>query len=177
MKVIHSGGAKGADYTWGKFGKEYGYEVKHYYYKNKTPYGNCEISFQEFQEGLEYAKQAASRLNRVWSHKTFIQFLLSRNWQQVKHSDIIYAIGLIDENNGVKGGTGYAVEMAKIVDKPIYVFDQSQNKWFYWDNNLSEFAPYTGEMKLFSNNFAGIGTRDINSYGINAIEKIFLKTY
>lgn len=40
MKVIHSGGAIGADYTWGKFGKEHGYEVKHYYYKNKTPKGN-----------------------------------------------------------------------------------------------------------------------------------------
>ena len=67
MKVIHSGGAKGADYTWGKFGKEYGYEVKHYYYKNKTPYGNCEISFQEFQEGLEYAKQALTTFTDFFS--------------------------------------------------------------------------------------------------------------
>lgn len=37
VKIIHSGGAIGADYTWGKFGKEHGYEVRHYYYKNKTP--------------------------------------------------------------------------------------------------------------------------------------------
>ena len=177
MKIIHSGGAVGADYAWGKFGKKHGYEVRHYYYKNKTPYGNYEISFPEFQEGLGYAKKAASRLNRVWSSKTFIQFLLSRNWQQVKHSDMVYAIGIINQNNLVEGGTGYAVEMAKMVDKPIYVFDQNKKKWFYWDYNLSEFTPYATEMKLFSNNFAGIGTRDINSYGINAIEKIFLKTY
>ena len=38
--------------------------------------------------------------------------LLRKNWQQVKHSDAIFAVSTIANDDTVNGGTGWAVQMA-----------------------------------------------------------------
>ena len=100
--VNHSGGAYGSDAYWGLIGNSYNVKSMHYYYKNKTPYGNHEITEQEYIEGLQYAQDAAKALNRTWSRKPFVHYLLSRNWQQVKHADSIYAVGTIEKKSVIR---------------------------------------------------------------------------
>ena len=151
----HSGGAKGADYFgWDQIGQEFGLtNHKHYYTgdrnDNNAPYGNTEITTEDYEEGRYKVAQAAKR-NYGYEYKTMKDSRLIRNWAQVKYSDAIFAIGTIVQTGeklfpnkpgdtrvatapSVTGGTGYAVGMAINEGKPVHVFDQSKKSWFVWD--------------------------------------------
>lgn len=178
--VCHSGGAAGADYYFEIFGKDfnvktiaYSYKTKHHYAENKK-----ELNQAEFHEGCQMVERTNVTLQRFRYHRMIN--LLARNWFQVKHADEIFAVGTIKRTNDlqfVKGGTGWAVQMAIDSNKPVYVFDQNETRWYYWDFTRNEFLVYEGEPRISSNNFAGIGTRKINMFGIQAIENLYQNTF
>jgi hypothetical protein len=139
----------------------------------------------------EYAKVVqigASRLGKVAKNPATIN-KLGRNWYQIKNSDAVFAIvesfytrpdtGNLDMAN-VSGGTGWAIAYAaeKIDgrERPIYVFNQSDNKWYQYDYIDEIFKEYSGIPKL-TKNFAGIGTRKINEAGKKAIDNLYANTF
>lgn len=167
--VNHSGGAIGSDSAWDEIGKEFGMvNNKHYYYGTRTPKGNTLLTNKEFQEGKEMVLIANKTLHR--KPEVYMN-LLARNWMQVKNSDAIYAIGTIT-NNIVDGGTGWAVQMAIDAGKPVFIFDQNENWWFVW--NGITFIPTN--IPILTQNFAGIGTRNITEVGKQAIRDVYSKT-
>lgn len=170
--VNHSGGAKGADTAWDSIGRRFGVTKHRHYQKDKTPLGNTTITPEQFQEGLIKAKKAAMMLGRNWSNNPYIQGLLSRNWQQVKNADAVFAIAEKLEGDFVSGGTGYAVAMARAEGKPVFVFDQSQGAWFKASEKGWEQSP----TPTLTPNFAGIGTRELTAEGRQAIEDVYAKT-
>jgi len=158
--VCHSGGAVGADTEWEIIGKEFGVITRAYSYKTA------------YHVSDKYMN------------------LLARNWSQVKYSDQILAIGYIVKkgekntkgyyNKGkfdmVDGGTGYAVQMAINHQKEVYVFDQIRDRWFRWSYSVLSYVE-SDCPKISYQNFAGIGTREIKSNGIQAIRAVFNKTF
>lgn len=172
--VNHSGGALGSDTEWGKIGKEYGMTTNNHYYAegSKTPNGNYPVSKESLKEADPYLIETNKVLKRRYpTRKEFINNLLRRNYWQVKNSDGIYAISTIT-NNMVDGGTGWAVHMAIINNKVVFVFDQKQKKWFTWKEN--EFKET--ETPILCKQFAGIGTREINEDGKQAIHNVYQNT-
>lgn len=186
--INHSGGAVGSDSYWGHIGEQYGVVSNHYYHVEKTPEGNFEISEEDYEEGrIEAAK--AAKFNWGYQYQTMKDNRLIRNWAQVKYSDAIFAIGHLVRpgekvfpnqkndtrvaiNPCVQGGTGYAVAMAILHGKPVYVFDQERNKWFKnIEGKWSE-----SDVPVLTDNFAGIGTRNLNDNGKKAIEDAYLST-
>ncbi len=71
------------------------------------------------------------------------------------------------------GGTGYAIQMAINEKKPVYVYDQIRLKWF--KNINSKWSE--SECPILTKNFAGIGTRQLNKFGKNAILQVYNKTF
>ena len=181
----HSGGADGSDTVWGEIGAEYGVKSNHYYYGSKTPMGNTVMSEEDYTEGQQKATTANRQLGRIeQTHQTRNELII-RNWNQVKYSDMVVAIGEmvsagVELNYGkktlirqTKGGTGGAVQMAINEGKPVYVFDQTRDKWFKningkWENST---------VPTLTNNFAGIGTRNINESGKQAIRDVYEKSF
>lgn len=192
--VLHSGGAIGSDSVWGQIAEEYGIpntpdRQMHYYNNQPTPKGNVQISTEDYEEG-RYKVAEAAKANWGYQYNTMKDDRLIRNWSQVKHSDAIYAIGTMvkegerifpnqpgdtrtAKHTAVTGGTGYAVEMAIQAGKPVYVFDQSRNRWF--KNINGEWS--VSDVPTLTHNFAGIGTRQIKQNGIDAIRAVFEKTF
>lgn len=165
----HSGGAVGSDSYWGEVGEKYGVKSNHYYHGNRTPNGNVVITEEQFEEGKEKVLLANKTLKR---NPTRYMDLLSRNWQQVKNADAIFAVSTLKDNE-VAGGTGWAVQMAIDAGKPVYVFDQEREQWYKnVDGKWSK-----SEVPTLTPNFAGIGTRNINSAGKRAIEEVYQKTF
>ena len=117
--------------------------------------------------------------------------LLARNWAQVKYSEEVFAIGTIVEpgkkgSKGfynksdfqvVDGGTGYACMCAVNNSRPLYVFDQDKDKWFRWSYTALKFIELKGTPVITTENFAGIGTREIKPNGILAIEEVYKLTF
>lgn len=188
--VCHSGGALGADTEWETIGSEFG--VKTRAYSHKTPLhqspNKVEISEEDYKEGVLEVNKANKWLNRYGINK--YMNLLARNWAQVKYSEQIIAIGTIvrkGEKNSkgyynkgkydmVDGGTGYAVTMGINHQKEVYVFDQIRDKWFRWSYSSLRYVECKCP-KITHQNFAGIGTREIKSNGIQAIRDVYDKTF
>ena len=190
--INHSGGAIGSDTAWDEIGREFGMvNNKHYWTLEKTPNGNTEISRLDYEEGRFESARAAKR-NFGYQYAAMKDSRLIRNWSQVKHSDAVFAIGTIAQvgekvfpkqsndtrlatNPTVTGGTGYAVGMAINHNKPVYVFDQNKNQWYTWNKEQNNFIET--DTPTLTKNFAGIGTREINENGKQAIRNVYEKTF
>ncbi|MCK9446589.1 hypothetical protein M0Q50_06985 [bacterium] len=175
MKTCHTGGAPGADSVFEFECKYADYNVIVYSFdghNTKSPNRKL-ISQEELNESFKFIKNTNLRLHRNLNNLSpYVKNLLARDYYQVFNSDAVYAIGLLDTYNTVKGGTGYACSCAIDLHKPIYLFDQDKNYWMNYEFLLNKFVIYN-EIPKLTENFAGIGTRDINQNGINAIRSIF----
>jgi hypothetical protein len=178
MKITcHSGGCPGADMAWEECGKEYNIKTISYSYQGHTQYGENPylMNNNELQEGWENILIADKSLNRHIENcrSTYVRKLLCRNWYQVKHSETVMAIGFIEKDmKSVKGGTGWAVQMGIDNNKTIFVFNQNDNLWYYYDYHLKRFqlTKFNGkDQPHITPNFAGIGTRELTDEGLKAI--------
>jgi predicted NAD-dependent protein-ADP-ribosyltransferase YbiA (DUF1768 family) len=176
----YSGAAQGGDSEWARIGKAFGLGKQVDY----RPQDLSKLTKEQLQEVENAYQKAVIDLGRKpLDANTFAGGLVRRDYLQAKAADEVFAIGVLvkpgerdpkgylnkTNNTLVAGGTGYAVQMAINLGKPVHVFDQSTGKWFINSNGLwtEESTP-----KL-SKKFAGIGTREINQLGINAIESVY----
>lgn len=185
--VCHSGGAKGSDTIWEESIIQYGGSVRAYSYKteyHKSP-NKVEVTEEDYQEGVKEIQKANQLMNRYGINK--YMNLLARNWSQVKYSNQIFAIGTlmrVNERNNegyynkgkytvVNGGTGFAVMMAIVNKKPVFVFDQDEIQWYKWSYSVNDYVKINEEdVYITDRDFTGIGTREINENGINAINGV-----
>ena len=183
---LYSGGAVGADTKWGEIASKYNIgKIRHY-----RPETLDVLTPEQMQEVETQYTAAANRLGRkVLNGNTTAGKLVRRDYLQAKAADSIFAIGHIlrpGEKNSkgytvrstipsVDGGTGYAVQMAIDLHKPVHVFDQQYKQWYIFDYDQNTFV--AEDIPTLTTKFAGVGTRQINEDGINAIEQIFEKTF
>jgi hypothetical protein len=189
--TCHSGGALGSDTYWENIGESYGVKTKAYSYKTNyhTSKNKVEISDNDYKDGIDEINKANKVLGRYGISK--YMNLLARNWSQVKYSQQIFAIGFIVEPGGktpkgyyskskfqsVDGGTGYAVQMAINNKKEVYVFEQNVKSWFRWSYSSHTFVKLENTPSISCQNFAGIGTREITTDGIEAIKNVYSLTF
>jgi hypothetical protein len=65
------------------------------------------------------------------------------------------------------------VELAKLFNRPLHVFDQNRNKWFTWkDGSWQEDTP-----KITYDTFVGSGTRYLSDAGHAAIEQLYADSF
>ena len=192
--INFSGGAKGADSVWEEIGKEYniGKQV------NFRPEDLIKLSDKQLGEIEEAYKQCVKDLGRKFLNKdTYVGGLVRRDYLQVINAEKIFAIGTIVKPNEkgpdgfinntkksiISGGTGYAVNMGINLNKIVYVFDQTLNKWFetlYVKSIFDEiiFKQFVEtDTPILSKKFAGVGTRKINKNGVIAIRNVYEKTF
>ena len=177
---LHTGGAYGADLNWLLEAQKNNIPVTVHSFpghSRRLPDDLTGVSVIEHgQESLEEARKvteiAAKRLGK---------YLQLRNYHVVKDASWVFAIGFIQDGGIlVSGGTGWAVEVAKLLHKKILVFDQNSNWWYYWKQDQNKFVPCRGKnppedflKRLGVESIAGIGSRDISKKGIEAIKNIF----
>ena len=173
--TCYSGGATGSDYIFSAESLKHNFNVIDYSFDghNTKSSNTLILSPNQLKEGFKHIEIANIKLCRnIYTIQSYIKNLISRDWFQVKNSDAIFAIGRLQTENTVLGGTGWAVQLAVDNKKPIYLFEQNDNQWFYYDYESDRFEIYEDLPKL-TENFAGIGTREINDNGIKAIISLF----
>lgn len=191
---LHSGGTYGTDNLFGDYCTQYGIEQKHYYCGEKSqtnaPLGNTMVTDEDMLEGQKEAARAAKFL-WGYQYETMKDFRLVRNWSQIKYCDAVFAIGyagLKDEpvttwndnrkyvRDCVAGSTGYAVAMAILHNKPVYVYFQDFDVWAKYSYEEETYIQIDYIPKL-TNNFAGIGSRNVTNNGAKAIKQLFVNTF
>lgn len=169
----HSGGAYGADTFWDQIGREFGV-TKHMHYRESA---NSNIS-QKLRnakveatvitkEELEAARTEIEKLLGIKFSDTLEGNLQVRNYYQVANSDAVFAIAKLDTNKdfnstAVLGGTNTAVQLGIKLGKPVYVWDIFTEQWHKFNGEVFEKT----KTPILTKNFAGVGSRDIESYSV-----------
>jgi hypothetical protein len=84
----------------------------------------------------------------------------------------LFAVGWIQHDDHVKGGTGWGVELAKFFNRRVHVFDQEKESWFSWIDHKWE----PSQPQLPAAAFSATGTRNLSAAGKAAIESLFARS-
>jgi len=170
--TLYSSGLKGAEATFGEEAEKHGVnEVIYSFDSHKlSREKNVVILSQEELERGDISMELASRmLNRTYYETDKIRKVLQTIFHMINSGHQVFVIGSIQEDGSVKGGTGWAVELAKMFNRPLHVFDQPQKKWFTWKSGWQEDSP-----KIEYDTFVGSGTRYLSDAGRDAISQLFI---
>ena len=173
--TLYSSGLKGAEATFGEEAEKHGINEVIYSFENHklTREKNVIVLKQEELERGDISMELASRmLNRTYYETDKIRKVLQTIFHMINGGHQVFVIGGIQEDGSVKGGTGWAVELAKMFNRPLHVFDQPQKKWFTWKNEWVEDSP-----RIEYDTFVGSGTRYLNDAGREAIEQLFADSF
>lgn len=202
MGRLLSGGAKGADSLWSEVAIRHGHQAINYVTSlpsrnNMKDFPICMSGtfFKLTQEQLNHTdhkvRAANEYLKRTFpTNKTWLDNLLRRNYYQIQTADSLYAVGFLGFDGSVLGGTAWAVQMF-IMERQghAYFFDQNRKSWFvrnridpnYQDSNYNSETLFNlkwnkiNKPPVPSGTYAGIGSRDIQDSGVQAISQVFLQ--
>jgi hypothetical protein len=169
--TLYSGGLKGAETVFGETAEKYSVnEVIFTFEGHKlSREKNVRVlSKEDLERGNISMELASKMLNRTYYETDKIRKVLQTIFHLVNSGYQVFVIGSIQEDGSVKGGTGWAVQLAKMFNRPLHVFDQPAGKWFTWKEGWQEDSP-----RIQYDTFVGSGTRYLNDAGRTAIEKLF----
>jgi len=174
--TLFHGGLKGAETIFGENAEKYGVNEViftfegHRLNRDRDP---VMLSEEELQRGDISMEIASRMMNRTYYETEKIRRVLQSIFHMVNKGHQVFVIGTILDDNSVKGGTGWAVELAKLFNRPLHVFDQNRNTWLTWkDDSWQEDTP-----KISFSTFVGSGTRYLSDEGKTAIEQLFADSY
>jgi hypothetical protein len=175
--ILFSGAATGAESAFGDAAERHGIEEVNFTFeghKDARTRGIRVLNHLELKQGDVSLAYVSKLMNRTFTDTPLFRKVLQSIWHQVNNGQEIYVIGHILKDGTVKGGTGWGAEFAKLCNKPLYVFDQEQNRWFRWTGD--GWAPESGP-RITHTNFAGTGTRILQPTGKKAIDDLFDRSF
>ena len=75
------------------------------------------------------------RMGRSYSKAEKIRKVIQSIFHMVNKGYHVIAVGWIQPDETVKGGTGWGVELGKLFNRPVSVYDQDRKGWFAWKEN------------------------------------------
>jgi len=174
--TLYHGGLKGAESVFGETAEQYGLnEVIFTFEGHKLgrDRNSVVLSDADLQRGDISMEIASRMMNRTYYETDKIRKVLQTIFHMVNKGHQVFVIGTILDDDSVKGGTGWAVELAKLFNRPLHVFDQNRNQWFTWkEGSWTEDTP-----KITYSTFVGSGTRYLSEEGRSAIEQLFADSF
>jgi len=175
--ILLSGGAKGSEEAFGICAEKWGTKEKNYSFEGHDTArtrGIVRLSAAELEQGHVSNTYVNSRMHRTYPKTPLFQKVLQSLWHQVNTSGEIFAVGTIISDNTVKGGTGWAAELARHWGKPVHVYDQGKDQWFFWQED----AWKEEEPPVIKNTrFTGTGTRFPTENAVKAINDLFERSF
>ncbi len=173
---LYSGGLRGSEETFGMCAEKHGVKEVTLSFKGHgltRDTNTTVLSDVELNKGNISMEIVSERMGRRYAQADKIRKVFQVIFHMVNKGYQVFAIGWIQPDKTVKGGTGWAVELAKFFNRPVSVFDQNVNKWYTW--NGSDWAE---ETPIISNKtFCGTGTRNLSDKGKKAIEDLFGRSF
>ncbi len=173
-----SGGSRGAEAAFGECAERWGVRELNFSFEGhrylERQRGVVVLSERELDQGDFSLVYASKRLNRKLTDIPFVRDVLKTIWHQITNARQVFAVGVIQDDGVVKGGTGWGVELARLWKKPLFVFDQERRSWFRWTGRAWEMTPPPA---IMSADFAGVGTQQLSDVGRKAIEDLFERSF
>ncbi len=172
---FYSGGHQGAEAAFGEQAEAYGIREINFAYPGQTVArrrGLTLLGPEALKKGAISMEIVSLRMGRTFSREAEIRKVLQTIFHMVNMGHQIFALGWIQPDGTVKGGTGWAVELGKWFNRPVSVFDLETNRWFTWKKGV--WRP--DKPVIRSMTFVGTGTRNLSDQGRRAVSDLFARS-
>jgi len=176
--TLVSGGAPGAEAEFGACAERWGLSEQTYSFAGREvarSRGLIELSDAQLRRGDVSRAYVESRMHRTYSDDPAFARVLQSLWHLVTRAGEVFAVGAIQPDGTVRGGTGWTVELARHWGKPVYVFDQPAGAWRTWDG--AAWVEPELEPTITASRFCGTGTRHLDEGGRRAIRELFQASF
>ncbi|MDM8517165.1 hypothetical protein QUF76_13270 [Desulfobacterales bacterium HSG16] len=174
--TLFSGGHKGAEAEFGIQAENFGIQEVNFTFEGHTmerSKNSLVLSDEELRKGDISMEIVSKRMGRSYAKADKIRKVIQSIFHMVNKGYHIFAIGWIQPDNTVKGGTGWGVELARLFNRPVSIYDQDKKGWFVWKDNQW----VTDEPVIVDKSFAGTGTRNLTEDGRQAIKDLFQRSF
>lgn len=174
--TLYSGGHKGAEAEFGKLAEHWGIQEVNFSFDGhdiERTRGVRVLSPAELEKGNVSMEIVSTRMGRNFSKVEKIRKVIQSIFHMVNKGYLVIAVGWIQPDDTVKGGTGWGVELAKLFNRPVSVYDQERKDWFTWKDNR-----WAAEKPLITQpTFVGTGTRNLTDDGRTAVYELFESSF
>ncbi len=174
--TLYSGGHRGAEEEFGKLAEKYGVKEVNFSFEGHNIHrkeGVWPLTPEELKKGDISMDIVSARMGRSFSKADKIRKVIQSIFHMVNNGYQIFAVGWILPDNSVKGGTGWGVELGKLFNRPLFVYEQDRKAWFSWiDNSWQMVSPL-----ISHKTFAGTGTRNITEDAKQALADLFQRSF
>jgi hypothetical protein len=175
--TLISGSAKGAEQAFGEAAEHWGLAEINFTFAGREPKRSRGLEILD-EEALERGSVSpayiATQLHRSFPTTETFQRIFKMIWHQIATAGEVFAIGNIQDDGTVRGGTGWGVELARHFHKRLYVFDQSEERWFEWRDDAWQ---ESDTPQIRRTRFAGTGTRFPTEAALRAIAELFERSF
>lgn len=182
---ILTGGSKGFD-EW----------VEHLCKKHQCPHMICvppcsprakqitPLSQAQLNLGTAAIHRASQQLGRVVTAGLTWQYLQAYA-HLINHAKQLLVFGYLDDTNPkhVKGGAGWAAQMAKDRNVLLFLFDLTHHEWMYWDSADQRYRQCEGMSDTWVSTptlfpmTTIVGSRDTPPIVFSDLEKLFVRSF
>ena len=176
--ILFSGGAPGAESAFGACAEKRGIDEVNFTFDGHEiarTRGVRVLNHEELKAGDVSLAYVARLMHRRYTDSPQIRKVLQTLWYQVNSGQEVFVVGAILDDGTVRGGTGWGAEFAKLCNKPLHVFDQEANAWFWWTGDT--WAASASGPVITHPHFTGTGTRLLRDNGLAAITALFTRSF
>ncbi|MBI9084916.1 MAG: hypothetical protein JEZ11_15085 [Desulfobacterales bacterium] len=174
--TLYSGGHRGTESEFGMLAERWGIQEVNFSFEGHNlsrTRGVRVLNREELDKGNVSMEIVSARMGRKFSKADKIRKVIQSIFHMINNGYHVIAVGWIQPDDTVKGGTGWGVELAKLFNRPLSVFDQEKASWFCWkDRRWVEEAP-----TITDQSFAGTGTRNLTDAGRQALADLFTRSF
>ena len=174
--TLYSGGHRGAEAEFGKTAEKWGLTEVTFSFEGHTVERDGGVQIltpTELDKGDVSMEIVSLRMGRTYARANRIRKVIQSIFHMVNKGYHVIVIGWIQPDKTVKGGTGWGVELAKLFNRPVHVYDQDKKAWFTWqDGSWAAETPV-----IDAKTFVGTGTRNLNAEGTQAIHDLFERSF
>jgi hypothetical protein len=175
--VLLSGAAEGSEAEFGGLAERWGVAERHVTFagrKTARARGLVLLSPLELKQGDVSWTYLKAHMHREYKRTAEFRKVMQSIWHQVNPTGEVFGVGVIQPDDTVRGGTGWAVQLAKHLHKPVSVYDQERRGWFRW--NSGQWRPIDPPV-IRRRIFTGTGTRRPDELARQALQELFVRTF
>jgi hypothetical protein len=174
--TLYSGGLKGTEAEFGRQAEKHGVAEVNFSFdghKMEREKNVKVLSKADLDSGDVSMEIVSQRMGRNFPEAEKIRKVIQSIYHMVNKGFQVFSVGWIQADNTVKGGTGWGVELAKLFNRPVSVFDQEKKAWFTWaDNSWKQDSPV-----ITHKTFCASGTRYLTEDAVRAIQELFDRSF
>ncbi len=131
--TLFSGGLKGSESAFGEAAEKNGINEVNFSFDGHRIEREKNVrvlSEDDLGRGDISMELVSKMMGRNYYETNKIRKVLQTIFHMVNMGHQVFVVGTIQDDKTVKGGTGWAVEVAKLFNRPLHVFGQVKKQWF-----------------------------------------------